>query len=56
MLISSELKIKLIFLVTRSLLVSKDNYLFSKNDLDIRYPIINDIPILINHDNSIFSI
>jgi SAM-dependent methyltransferase len=54
--ISSELQLKLLCPVTKTKLIKQGNYLFNKANSDIRYPIINDIPILINDKNSLFSI
>jgi len=54
--ISSELQLKLLCPATKTKLIKQGNYLFNKANSDIRYPIINDIPILISDEKSLFSI
>jgi SAM-dependent methyltransferase len=54
--ISSELHFKLLCPVTKEKLQQEGGYLQSVTDPSIRYPIIDDIPILINDKESLFSI
>lgn len=54
--ISEEIQQKLICPVTKSKLRKNGSYLESVADPNINYPLINDIPILINTNNSIFTI
>ncbi len=54
--LSNELQQKLICPKTKSKLKHNCDYLESVIDSNIRYPIINGIPVLINNEKSIFSI
>lgn len=54
--ISEEMQKQLLCPVTKSKLQTNEKYLESVIDPSIRYPIFNDIPILINEENSLFSI
>jgi SAM-dependent methyltransferase/uncharacterized protein YbaR (Trm112 family) len=56
MLISEELEKKLLCPITKGKLQKEGDYLVSLLDQSIRYPILGGIPILINKDNSLFSI
>ncbi len=54
--ISEEIQQKLICPATKSKLRKNGDYLESVANPAIRYPLINGIPVLINSNNSIFSI
>ena len=54
--ISQEILQRLICPKTKSKLIVCNDYLQSEADSQIRYPVVNDIPVLINNQNSIFSI
>ena len=54
--LSEDLKNKLICPATKATLVQKDDLLLSEGDSTAQYPIVDDIPILINEENSLFSI
>ena len=54
--ISEEIQQKLLCPFTKSKLRVNGDYLESAGDTTMRYPIINGIPILINNENSVFSI
>ena len=54
--ISASIQQKLVCPRTRTKLEQTGEYLQSVVHSDIRYPIVDDIPILINEENSIFSI
>ena len=54
--ISNELQQKLQCPFTKSRLIVNNNFLESIHDPIRKYPVINGIPILINNENSIFSI
>ncbi len=54
--LSKEIQEKLRCPVTKSRLVQNGNYLENQEHSNIRYPIIDGIPILINNENSLFSI
>ena len=54
--ISYELQLQLLCPATKAKLIKQGNYLFNKTNSDIRYPIINHIPILISDEKSLFSI
>src|SRR5438067_248778 len=54
--ISEDIQQRLLCPLTKSKLKINDDYLESVADPTKRYPIINGIPILINNENSIFSI
>ena len=54
--LSEEIQQKLICPATKSKLKKNGAYLESVANPAVRYPLVNDIPILINSDNSIFTI
>ncbi|GBE16485.1 hypothetical protein BMS3Abin15_00302 [bacterium BMS3Abin15] len=54
--LSKEIRDKLRCPVTKARLEQKGDYLESQGDSKIRYPIVDDIPVLINNENSLFSI
>ena len=54
--ISYELQLQLLCPATKAKLIKQGNYLLNKTNSDIRYPIINDIPILISDEKSLFTI
>ena len=53
--LSEEIRSKLICPATKSKLKIFEHYLESESDNTIKYPIVNEIPVLINKNNSIFS-
>ena len=54
--ISNEIQQRLICPATKTKLNACDGYLQAEADPQIRYPIVNGIPVLVNSQNSIFSI
>lgn len=56
MLLSEDIQNKLRCPSTKAKLTQNGNYLVSEIDTNIRYPIIDGIPILINNKNSLFSV
>jgi SAM-dependent methyltransferase len=52
---SPEIEQRLLCPKTKCPLVLKDNFLVNKNDPSVRYPVIGDIPVLIDNESSIFS-
>lgn len=53
---SEEIQQKLLCPATKTKLTINGDWLESAIHPDIRYPVVNDIPVLINNENSIFSI
>jgi hypothetical protein len=54
--ISQEIQQRIICPKTKTRLIASDDHLQAEADPQIRYPVVNDIPVLINNQNSIFSI
>jgi len=52
---SPDLRERLLCPKTKSQLVFKENFLVSETDSSIQYPIIDNVPVLIDNENSVFS-
>ena len=52
---SPDLRERLLCPKTKSQLVFKENFLVSEIDSSIQYPIIDNVPVLIDNENSVFS-